>query len=245
MDSQTTIRQWRSLHLLFLLVGLIVLAQLALSFSHQASITSALLGFLAVVTLLFLLVRVRAIISAQSKRIEDLEHSLITQRVIDPDTGAALPEWFSQAISTECRRAVREFAPLTMMQFDLRGPDPVTLASARVRLVSMLTEEVSRPGDLVGLSQYGEIELLLPNTNEQAERLAEHCIATADRLLSAQGIEVRLAGCTLQPRAELTPEKVKEHLKRQLEEVSGQPAGSYSYRAEPVDAGVLNSTFNL
>ncbi|WP_432698547.1 hypothetical protein ACQUQP_09455 [Marinobacterium sp. YM272] len=245
MDSRTPSGNSRSVNLLFLAVGLLVLAQIVLIYYQLASLPSMLPGLLALVGLVSLLLRVRSRSASQDERIEKLQHSLITQRMTDQDTGAALPGWFGQALDTECRRAIREFTPLTLMQFTLRCTDPATLAACRVRLAKMLTDQVSRPGDLVGLSDSGDIELLLPNTNEQAERLAERCIAQAERLLSAERVEIRLAACTLQPKADLSPDKVKEHLIHQIDRVNIQPPSSYSYRAEPADVEALNSTFNL
>lgn len=244
MDFSNTRPQWRTLTLLSLGLALLLVALLALSLMQNASLLQALLAGLGLVLLLFQFLGMRKLINQQRGRLDELQHSLITQRVTDPDTGAALPEWFGRALTTECRRAVREFTPLTLMRFDLKCPDPVTLAACRVRLALMLTDEVSRPGDLVGLNERGEIELLLPSTNEQAERLAERCVANAVRLLGRENTEVRLVGCTLQPSADLSPERVRGQLLRLLDEVRTQPPGSYVYRAESVELDAFSSTFS-
>lgn len=244
MDSRTTQLQRRMLTLLSLALGLVLLALLLVSLILGLSLLLMLLAGLGLVLLLVQVLGVRRLIDQQSARLDELQHSLITQRVTDPDTGAALPEWFSRVLSTECRRAVREFAPLTLMRFDLQCPDPVTLAACRVRLALMLTDEVSRPGDLVGLNDRGEIELLLPSTNEQAERLAERCIANAERLLGREQVEVRLAACTLQPNNDLTPESIRAQLLHLIDEVRDQAPGSYAYRAESVELDAFNPSFS-
>lgn len=244
MDPRTSKPQRRTLTLLSAGLAISLAVLLGLSIWRSASLLQVLLEALALVLLLFLFLATRRLITQQHLRLDELQHSLITQRVTDPDTGAALPEWFGRVLTTECRRAVREFAPLTLMRFDLKCPDPVTLAACRVRLALMLTDEISRPGDLVGLNDRGDIELLLPSTNEQAERLAERCVANAARLLGREEVEVRLAACTLQPSAELTPERIRGVLLHLLDEVRTQPSGSYAYRAESVELDAFNPTFS-
>ncbi len=244
MDFRTTKPQWRTLTLLSLGLAIVLAALLVLSLLQSGSLLAVLLSGVALILLLFQFLGMSRLTRLQRGQLDELQHSLITQRVTDPDTGAALPEWFSRVLTTECRRAVREFTPLTLMRFDLKCPDPVTYAACRVRLALMLTDEVSRPGDLVGLNDQGDIELLLPSTNEQVERLAEHCIANAAKLFGSQNVEVRLAACTLQPKADLTPERVRGQLLRLLDEVRTQPPGSYVYRAESVELDVYNPTFS-
>ncbi|MBV1788579.1 hypothetical protein KQ940_10985 [Marinobacterium sp. D7] len=236
---------WRGLDALMLAAAVVILALTGLAFIQLTTLWIPVLGLVALVLLGLGYARLLSQRRCLHARLRELEHSLIGQHVTDTETGAALPGWFSRVLETECRRAVREFTPITLMQLEIQCGDPAVKAASRVRLASMLTDEISRPGDLVGLSEQGDLQLLLPSTNENAEALAKRCIEHAAKLTGADEVEVRLAGCTLQPKSDLTPEKVNHQLSLRLEEVRAKSSGSVSYRAEPTSVETLNSAYSL
>ncbi|WP_027854501.1 hypothetical protein [Marinobacterium litorale] len=221
----------------------LVVVAAVLAFTGFSSLwvgTLCLLGALLVVAGLMTVKRERCCWQAQ---VGELQDALIGQQVTDPLTGAALPEWFDKAMDTECRRAVREFTPLTVMQFLITG-DAAAVSASRQALAEHLTEEVSRPGDLVGMDSVGGLQVLLPSTNENAGALAERCVERAQAVLAA-GAEVRLVACTLQPKADLSVQKVRQYLDLLVEEAQSQPSGQVCYRAESVEADSFNPTFTL
>jgi len=235
---------WRSLDALILAAAAAILALTGYAVIQQLPLWVPALGLVTLLLLGLGYARLRAQRRLLHTRLKELERSLIGQRVTDSETGAALPDWFSRVLETECRRAVRDFTPLTLMQLEIQCADPAVKAMARVRLASMLTDRISRPGDLVGLSDMGDLQLLLPSTNENAEVLAKSCIEDAVRLMGEEEIEVRLAACTLQPKSDLTPDKVHEQLHLRLDEVRTQPKGSFSYRAEAAGVDALSNSYS-
>ncbi|GGC01033.1 hypothetical protein GCM10011352_29010 [Marinobacterium zhoushanense] len=236
---------WRSLDALMLAAAVVIVALTVYAFIQLTSLWIPVLGAVALLLQGLGYMRLNVQRRLLHARLRELEHSLIGQHVTDTETGAALPGWFSRVLETECRRAVRDFTPLTLMQLEIRCGDPAVKAASRVRLASMLTAEISRPGDLVGLGELGDLQLLLPATNENAEALAKRCIEHAVKLMAGDEVEVRLAGCTLQPKSDLTPDKVLQQLSLRLDEVRAEPAGSVSYRAEPTSVETLNSAYSL
>lgn len=243
MDSGTEEKEGWWIEPLLLLALLLAVVAAVAGLSGAALIA----GLISLGTSLVLLLagsRLHRVWHEERRRLCELERSLVNQRVIDPDTGATLPQWFNQMLDTECRRAVREFMPLTLMQLELTSEAPERLKEARALLVGMLAEQVSRPGDLVGLSEGGALQLLLPCTNEHAESLAQRCIRAAEELVDPK-VAVRLAACTLQPKVDLNADKVRQQLTRLVEEVRTQPAGSYRFQAEPSEADLFNPVFTL
>ncbi len=241
MDSRARNTGWRTQDPLLLVALILILMAATLGVANAAELAGAVaLGAAAVLAAAIL--RLHRAARVQQAQLRELEKALISQRVTDPATGATLPQWFHQALDTECRRAVREFTPLTLMQFDLQCDDTAALERARVRLASMLNDQISRPGDLVGLTDQGELQLLLPCTNEHAERLAQRCIEQGAHLFD-DSVAVRLAACTLQPKADLCPDKVREQLLRVLDEVRSDEPGSYRFHAESTEADLFNPSF--
>lgn len=179
------------------------------------------------------------------QRIRELEHALIGQPVIDTASGAALPHWFAQVLETECRRAVREFTPLTVMQVEVRAGDEQKQTEACNRLARLLTDKVSRPGDLLGLTSTGSLQLLLPSTNEHSARLADRIVEQASHLLADEAAQVRVAACTLQPLADLTADKVRQHLLPLVEQVCQDGPGSVAYFAETTGSELPSPTYTV
>lgn len=242
MDSQARTKAGCRLNLL--LIALLLTLVTALTALAGAALIAAGTGAVAALVLALAIRQQRQREQAQQRQIETLETSLLDQRVIDPETGATLARWFAQALDTECRRAVREFTPLTLMQFDFQCQDAEQLNTARIRLAEMLNSQISRPGDLLGLTEQCELQLLLPCTNEHAKRLAQRCMEQAEAVLGTQ-VRVRLAACTLQPTVDLTPDKVRSQLQDVLEEVRDAAPGSYCFRVESAEADLLHQQFTL
>ncbi|KEA65729.1 Phytochrome-like protein [Marinobacterium lacunae] len=232
---------WRGLDVLLLAAAIVILVVAGFSAVQQASLWLPGLAGLAFVLLILAYLNLRQRRARLLGRLRDLERSLIGERMTDSETGVALPQWFARVLDTECRRAVRDFTPITLMQLDIKAGDPALKAMMRVKLAAMLTEEISRPGDLVGIGELGDLQLLLPSTNENAQALAMRCIENAASQVESDAIEVRLAACTLQPKADLNTRKICDQLDRLLQEVRNEPSGSYRYHAEPAGVGAFNS----
>ncbi|MFC6669137.1 diguanylate cyclase [Marinobacterium aestuariivivens] len=144
---------------------------------------------------------------------------LNTLAITDELTGLANRRHFDDTLERECRRAIREFMPLTLIMVDVdcfkayndRYGHPAGDRCLR-QVADALRQVVARPGDLV--ARYGgeELALLLPSTNEQALELAERCRQQVRGLgirheasEVADIVTVSIGICTLQPSAALTP----------------------------------------
>lgn len=177
------------------------------------------------------------------QQIQALQHNLINQRVTDPASGAALPDWFDKVLHSECRRAVREFAPLALMQLEVQARDPAQQGEAQHALAQMLTLELSRPGDLVGLTDEGAVQVLMPATNEQCRSFAQRCLQRAEGQLA--DAEVRVGVCVMQPVADLTPDKARQQLRRLMGRLQQEPAGSLGFEAEAAANDMTSPTYSL
>lgn len=162
---------------------------------------------------------------------------------IDPETGAVSRAGFRQLIDSECRRAVRELTPLTLMRLHVGLPDPALSAECMPAIVDHLTQMISRPGDQVGRYDQSSIGLLLPSTNEHAGRFADRCVQTLQEQFGQRGVRFTLAGLTLQPRAELNLEGATSQLDTLFEDAVSRSPGQVVYQAEQVDP--LNMNYHL
>ncbi|MGB0733881.1 MAG: GGDEF domain-containing protein, partial [Pontibacterium sp.] len=119
----------------------------------------------------------------------------------------------------ECRRGVREFMPLTVMNIQVGSFDSFRQTHGNQaanqclqHVAKALKKAVSRPGDLIALYDAGRFMLLLPSTNEMASSLAERCLetirSTALSTPDTQQMSVALGIATMEPSTDLTPENV-------------------------------------
>lgn len=220
MDSVFVEQLKRSRYLVTLLMVLNALV-LALTASGETSLGLRLLAGLAlVVTLsLFIMLRNHSMSQAASQANEPL-------LAVDPNTGIATEHWYRHMLALECRRAVREFSPLTVMRISLgRGVKREHL----LQVVRVLSEELSRPGDLIGWDGEHEIGAVLPATNEHAGALAKRCY---DQILQNTSIgedSLWLAAQTFQPRGSLNLARVMEYMGARMQ---AQPEPGMYYEAE-------------
>lgn len=213
-------------------------------FTHYARVALGVL-VVAVVLLVLALGRLLQGLRRQRAQLLQLQKTLIGQRVTDPETGAALPGWFEEVLQTECRRAIREFTPLAIMQVELRGRDPVQRGVLRIELAKLLTRELSRPGDLVGLSESGMLQVLMPSTNEHCRQWIERFLSQAQLLRAETPVEVRVAACVMQPGADLNADKVRQYLLRQVAQLADRPDGSLAFEAEAPATTIPTVTYSL
>ncbi|WP_409522682.1 GGDEF domain-containing protein [Nitrincola sp. MINF-07-Sa-05] len=168
------------------------------------------------------------------------DHELERLGKIDPETGAVSREWFRHLLDTECRRAVRELAPLTIMRLHVDlGSEPVN-TSLLSQIVEQVNQMISRPGDQVGRYDARSIGLLLPSTNEHAGRFADRCVQLLQEKFGNQGVRFTLAGWTLQPTAELTAIKALERLDALYADAISTSPGQVVYQVEQADALTMN-----
>lgn len=129
-------------------------------------------------------------------------------------------EHFVNQLDVECRRSIREFSPLTLMH--LTCTDAMTPEVSK-QVVTVLTQVLSRPGDLVARIDEATIGLLLPSTGGQAKSLAEKCLAGLSRQVPQKTFFMGV--CTCQPDVGLTAQNISECVTALVEQarVSGEP----------------------
>jgi hypothetical protein len=147
---------------------------------------------------------------------------------LDPNTGIATENWFRHMLALECRRAVREFAPLTVMRISLGEH---TKRKHLLEVIRVLSEELSRPGDLIGWETNSDLGAVLPCTNEHAEQLTERCYRYIRENSSNPDLPVWLVAQTYQPRGDLNLSKVSQHLEQKMQEARQDAPGVF-YAAE-------------
>ncbi|QEW06282.1 nucleotidyl cyclase domain-containing protein [Nitrincola iocasae] len=151
----------------------------------------------------------------------------------DPETGAlkALP--FIEQLDNECRRAVREFTPLTLMQLDIQLLDSDLEFSAVLRQAAeILGHQLSRPGDQLGRCAEQQLALLLPATNEHAGSFAERCYQAVLEAFAPGQIQLTLGACTFQPTAALCAEMAQQLVTETLVNALETAPGTVVFHAE-------------
>ncbi len=140
----------------------------------------------------------------------------------DPLTGLVNRTHFDEALDIECRRAVREFSPLSMILLRIDdfaqysehyGVDAADILVQRIS--ETLKSCVSRPGDILARVDESQFGFILPSTNELVVQLAERC-SLAVRTLALPNeseakdlcVTVSLGVVTLQPTRLLTAERL-------------------------------------
>ncbi|WP_372833909.1 diguanylate cyclase domain-containing protein, partial [Pontibacterium sp.] len=165
---------------------------------------------------------------------------------------------FDNVTANECRRAVREFSPLSMMLVELDYFEHYLhhhgekAADVCLKAVSDdLRKRISRPGDLAVRFDNERFALLLPSTNEQVEQLAAQCCEDIRQLAIphttsavSDVVTVTIGVATLQPSRLLTPERLIEASEKAL--YDAQKAGRNQFIATAENASDLPSvTYSL
>lgn len=154
----------------------------------------------------------RQVIQSKELELQLSQKKADSLAVSDELTGLANERHFNQMLNTECRRAVREFSPLTLMLINADKLQPEANESSQQKLcqvADVLKRATSRPGDLVARLGDNRFALLLPSTNEQSPVLAER-LCREVRGIEAEGdaLSLSIGTCTMQPSALLTAENI-------------------------------------
>lgn len=177
---------------------------------------------------------------------EVLSEQMIDTSWHDPLTGLVNRVHFDEALDVECRRAVREFSPLTMILLRIDGfkayVDHYGFDAADVllqRVSETLKSSVGRPGDMIARLDDNLFGFILPSTNELVVQLAERCCVSVRELDIPQESEVEgrvvtlsIGVATLQPTRLLTGDRLFDVANEQLTEAVGEGGDRYSAYAE-------------
>lgn len=151
----------------------------------------------------------------------------------DPETGALKAQFFFEQLDNECRRAVREFTPLTLMKLDIQLLDSgVEISTVLKQTAEVLSHQLSRPGDQLGLYAEGQLALLLPATNEHAGSFAERCHQAVLDAFEPGQIQLTLGACTFQPTAALCGEMAQQLVTETLADALNTAPGTVVFHAE-------------
>lgn len=176
----------------------------------------------------------------------------------DPLTGLVNKLHFDEALDVECRRAVREFSPLTMMLLKIDSfkeySDEYGVQAAEEMLQqvsSVLKNSVGRPGDMIARIDDHLFAFILPSTNELVIQLAERCCETIlDQRIPHQAsssdekvVTLSIGVATMQPSRLLTPEYLLELSKQQLQEAEAKGGNQYHAYVDGVKEPPL--TYNV
>lgn len=184
---------WKVTSVLLLTVAALVVAALSVP---QFS-TEALLAALPVAISALFVIRTHRALVAQ------LQAELERQLPIDSSTGATSLLWFHRMLEQECRRAMREFSPVSVMRL---LPVNATNSLHNADLVEAMQKRMTRPGDLVALDDARGLWLLLPATNESVSAFAERIF----QVVNQQAGATHLLCYTFQPTADLNLTKVTD-----------------------------------
>lgn len=203
----------------------------------------------------------KALEASVSQKTEDI-HAIMaraeTLAVTDSRTGLFNRPYFEDVMANECRRAVREFTPLTLMLItvdyfknysETYGPEEAE--NGMVRIVDQLKQSVSRPGDLAARYEDEVLAFLLPSTNEQVVQLAERCCDEVRKLAiphsasaAADTVTVSIGVATMQPSRLLTPERLIGATEQTLLEAKKRGGNQYVASAESV-SDIPSATYSI
>lgn len=189
------------------------------------------------------------------------EQEVLAQQVLDanwndPLTGLANRVHFDETLDIECRRAVRDFSPLSMMVVEIDHYAELVESygkeGAEVSLQKVAQELqacVTRPGDLIARTDDHQFAFILPSTNEMVTFLADRCLKAIDELqlphessALSSIITISVGLTTLQPSRELTPERLFNVASEQLEKAQENGGNQYiSFAEHGLEPGVTYS----
>ena len=190
----------------------------------------------------------RKVLEAKDVELKRSQEKLASVAVTDEPTGLANGRHFNQVLSTECRRAVREFSPLTLMLIELDKPEtdqlPDNFSDQQACLIAeVLKSAISRPGDMAARIGTGRFAMVLPATNEQSPVLADRlCRDINDIELLGYKLSVSIGISTLQPSAQLTAEYILAQTEAALDEAIQNGGGRVrAVKEDPLDIPVTFS----
>mgnify|MGYP000226996914 CR=1 FL=1 len=156
----------------------------------------------------------------------------------DPATGLVNARQFEILLDIECRRAVREFTPLSLILLEpdrayLNDLPAEDLSLMQQQLAENLQQTVFRPGDVIARVSDNRFALLLPATNEQSPQLAERLRKQATEIvLNAQTLTLSLGVSTMQPSAQLSAEHILQLTERLLEQAQNDGGDQVCFNTE-------------
>lgn len=190
----------------------------------------------------------RKVLESKDVELKRSQEKLASVTVTDEQTGLANGRHFNQVLSTECRRAVREFSPLTLMLIALDKLEaeqlPDGFSDQQACLVAeVLKSAISRPGDLVARIDSSRFAMLLPATNEQSPVLADRlCRDINDIELAGHKLSVSIGTSTMQPSAQLTADYILTQTEAALNEAIHNGGGLVrAITEDPLDISVTFS----
>lgn len=190
----------------------------------------------------------RKVLESKDVELKRSQEKLASVTVTDEQTGLANGRHFNQVLSTECRRAVREFSPLTLMLIELDKLEteqlPAGFSDQQACLVAeVLKSAISRPGDLVARIDISRFAMLLPATNEQSPVLADRlCRDINDIELAGHKLSVSIGTSTMQPSALLTADYILAQTEAALNEAIHNGGGLVrAITEDPLDMSVTFS----
>jgi len=190
----------------------------------------------------------RKVLESKDVELKRSQEKLASVTVTDEQTGLANGRHFNQVLSTECRRAVREFSPLTLMLIALDKLEaeqlPDGFSDQQACLVAeVLKSAISRPGDLVARIDSSRFAMLLPATNEQSPVLADRlCRDINDIELAGHKLSVSIGTSTMQPSAQLTADYILAQTEAALNEAIHNGGGLVrAITEDPLDISVTFS----
>lgn len=152
----------------------------------------------------------------------------------DSLTGALKKEPFFVFLSNECRRAIRDFTPLTLMMVEIKKLDGSELSSDTFhQIVNSLRARLCRPGDQLGYTGGQQLCFLLPSTNENAGVFVNLCHQTLLESFEPSLYQFTLVACTYQPSSNLSAEKAFASINQILVKALNDIPGGVLYQAEP------------
>lgn len=209
---------WKLTSGLLLTVTVLVLVALGLP-QHS---TGLLMAALAVAISALMLIR------SQRSLVEEMQADLQRQLPIDSETGATTFLWFQRMLEQECRRAMREFSPVSLIRILPMGSDQDLHQKA---LIDELQKRMTRPGDLVALDNERGLWLLLPATNEAVSGFAERMFQMVNQHYQSS----HLICYTFQPTADLNHLKVTDVFSQLERELDNEPQAKLRCESEGFD----------
>lgn len=156
------------------------------------------------------------LIAEKARELAESQQQLAQMTIRDAQTGLYNRRHFDELLDAECRRAVREFNPLTLMRVALDGArveaasteEQQSESQSVTRIANLLKTSIARPGDVAARFDARSFVLLLPATNEQSPQLAQRLCEQARALCQDTPLTVSIGISTLQPSAQLTAEHI-------------------------------------
>ena len=162
-------------------------------------------------------------IKSKNLELERSRQKLAEVSITDELTGVYNQRHYLDLLDTESRRAVREFAPLTLLlaEIDAVADEQVTdsfTEESICRVAEVLNRNISRPGDVIARIDKRRFALLLPATNEQSPVLAEKLCQQVQAIeIGEQRLSLSIGLSTMQPSSELTAERIQQYTEEALQ----------------------------